>query len=175
MNDSSKDKEKIKTELLLNCNAKHALGVLSASFDHILLPWFMSKTHIKGIIFKNKFLVWPNTIYSNITDIVVTGEIIPNDDKSKLIATARLLPPFNLFKSKQAANWFFGIVMVISWCCVAAGLFLEKTLLATIFTPILIISILYIFIQFTKYIQNPELVDLQERFNKVFKNYIINS
>jgi hypothetical protein len=175
MNDSTKDKDKFETELLLNCNAKHALGVLSASLDHILLPWFMTKTSIKGIIYKNKFLVWPNTIYSNITDIVVTGEIVPNGDKSCLKATSRLLPPFNLFKSKQLVNWFFGIFMVISWCCVAIGMVFDKEVIINIAFPILIIATLYIFIQFTRFIQNPELVDLHKRFHKIFKNYIANS
>lgn len=169
------NQEKYKIEWDLNCSAKDALRILSESTENIIRPWFMTKTNIKGIIINNKFLIWPNTLFSAVTEIVLTGRIIQNGNNSQLIATARLLPPYNLFPSSQAANWFTGITMFIAWLCMAVGLVVGKDFLVKIFMPVFVITCVYNLIQLVKYIQKPELVDLKKHFHSIFKGHIKDS
>ena len=175
MASSTKNKEKIQIELNLTCSATEAIELLSESVENFILPWFMTNTSIKGFVVNNKFFLWPNTLFSTLTETVLTGQITQNKEGAYLSATARILPPFNLFPDKQAANWFAGIVMFISWVISAAGMALERMYLTDIFGPVFMVSCVYIIIQFTKYIQKPELVDFEKRFRQIFKNYIKNS
>jgi hypothetical protein len=172
---STKNKEKIKIELNLTCSANEAIKLLSESVENFILPWFMTNTSIKGFIVNNKFFLWPNTLFSTFTETVLTGQIIQNEEGAHLSATARILPPFNLFPNKQTANWIAGFTMFFAWVAIAAGMVLDQMYLTNIFGPIFMISCLYILIQFTKYIQKPELVDFEKRFRQIFKNHIKNS
>lgn len=172
---SIKNKGKIQIELHLSCSANDAIKLLSESVENFILPWFMTNTSIKGFVVNNKFFLWPNTLFSTFTETVLTGQIIQNKEGSYLSATARILPPFNLFPNRQAANWLAGITMFIAWVISAAGMVLERKYLTDIFGPIFVVSCLYILIQFTKYIQKPELVDFEKRFRQIFKNHIKNS
>jgi hypothetical protein len=115
-------KDKIRIEWELNCSASDALNQLSESLEFFLLPWFMTKTSVKGFIYNNKFLAWPNTFFSAPTQIILTGKITPNGKNSTLVATARLLPPFNLFPLKQSVNWISGLTMFAAWLGMVAGL-----------------------------------------------------
>lgn len=172
MASSTKNKEKIKIELQLSCNENDAIQLLSESVENFILPWFMTKTSIKGFVVNNKFFLWPNTLFSACTETVLTGQIIQNGEGAHLSATARILPPFNLFPNKQAANWLAGITMFIAWVISAVGMVFDRMYLTDIFGPVFMISCLYILIQFTKYIQKPELVDFDRRFRQIFKNHI---
>jgi hypothetical protein len=169
------NKEKTRIEWELNCTANEAIDILSDSVENFIRPWFMTKTNLKGFILNKKFLIWPNTLYSGPTELVLTGKIIQNGEKSYLSATARILPPFNLFPSKQAANWLSGLAMFAAWLSMVAGLILENENIVTICMPIFIVTCAYNLIQFTKYIQKPELVDLKKRFHKIFSNHIVDS
>jgi hypothetical protein len=167
--------EKYQIELFLDCSEEDAIKLLSKSVENFLKPWFITKTNIKGFIVKNKFLVWPNTIFSSINEIALTGKIVQNGEGSYLSATARILPPFNLLPNKQSVNWIAGITMFIAWVASTAGMIIEEMYLPMIFGPIFMASCIYILIQFTKYIQKPELVDLGKRFRQIFKDHIKNS
>ncbi len=170
-----KRNEKYKIELYLDCSKEEAIKLLSMSVENFLRPWFVTKTSIKGFIAKNKFLVWPNTIFSSINEIALTGKIVQDGEGSYLSATARILPPFNFFPNKQSVNWIAGITMFIAWVASATGMILEEMYLLKIFSPIFVVSCIYIIIQFTKYIQKPELVDLEKRFRQIFNDHIKDS
>jgi hypothetical protein len=65
--------------------------------------------------------------------------------------------------------------MFIAWLISGAGMVFDRMYLTDIFGPFFMVSCLYILIQFTKYIQKPELVDFEKRFRQIFKNQIKDS
>jgi len=164
--------EKFNLEWDLNCPADEALSLLSKSVECFVRPWFLTNTGMKGFIVGNKFLIYPNTVFSGLTDIVVVGKIDEIEDYSQLTATARLLPPFSWFPSKQSANIVSGLIMVISWVCIGVGMVTENSFLSSIFVPFFVVTCLYNLIQLTRFIQKPELIDLKDRFYRIFKNQV---
>jgi hypothetical protein len=168
-------KEIKKIEFELNCSLFKAIEILSHTVENFFLPWFISKTQIKGFITGNKFLVWPNTLYSGIFDIVIEGELIEKEEKTILSATARILPTFSWLPNRTAVNWMSGTSMVLAWFGCIAALFLKREIILMIFGCVFAVTCLYNLIQFKKYLQNPELVDIEKRFVQIFKPHIINS
>lgn len=62
--------------------------------------------------------------------------------------------------------------MVFAWLGIVAGLVLGKEYLIDIFMTLFLITCVYNLIQFTKYIQKPELVDFEKHIYIIFKNNI---
>lgn len=156
----------------LKCSHEEALSVLSNSVENVLLPWFFSKTNIKGFVINSKFYIWPNTLYSGISDICIVGKIEQSNSICNLTAKSKILPPFNLFKQNNKMNWLVGIIMIFSWLLLSFSLITENSTLETASFCLFIPSAIYILIQFNKYIQKPELIDLEKRLKEVFNNYI---
>lgn len=168
-------KEKTQIKLELNCSADYAIKLLSESVDTFILPWFMTKKNIKGFVFNNKFWVWPNTIASSINETALVGKIVQYKQRSYVSATAKIIPPFNLLPNKKVVNCIAVILMVSSWMLFAAGGIFALPYLTKIFGPLFMISCVYILVQFTQFIQKPELVSLEKRFCNIFENYISNN
>jgi hypothetical protein len=172
---STNIKEIKKIELELNCSLFNAVELLSNSVENFFLPWFISKTQIRGFITGNKFLVWPNTLYSGILDIVIEGELIEKEEIKLLSATARIMPPFSWFPNRTAVNWISGTSMVHAWLGCIAAMFLRNEIILIIFGSVFAVTCIYNLIQFKKYLQKPELVDIEKRFVQIFNQHIINS
>lgn len=164
--------KKITIDLNLNCSKEEALDVLYKSVECIFLPWFLSQSKIKGFVSGNTFYIWPNTLYSKITDMALTGRLDTIANQTKLIAYSRILPPFKFFQQSKAKNWGIGVIMIIAWMACTFALITEKTKLAIYSAYILMPSILYLLIQFNQYIQEPELLDMEKRLKAIFANYI---
>ncbi|VVS91430.1 hypothetical protein [Desulfoluna spongiiphila] len=163
---------KITIDWSLNCSQHEALEIMSQSIENIFLPWFASQSNMKGLISDNTFHIWPNTLYSGITDIGITGEIVPVNNCCQLVAYSRIIPPFRYFKQNSKLNWTICLIMVASWVTTVFAMVTGKSTLSQYSMYVFFPSTLYGLIQFTKYIQEPELVDLEKRLKAIFSNYI---
>jgi hypothetical protein len=163
---------KITIDLKLNCSQQEASDLLAQSVENIFLPWFMSRTNIKGIVSNSSFHIWPNTLYSGISDIGITGRIIPDENHCKIEAFSRILPPFSYFKQSISLNWLVGFIMVASWLAVVVAMVTDNIKLLSFSMYLLVPSIAFVFLQFTKYIQAPELIDIEKKITKIFEQYI---
>lgn len=159
-------------ELVLDCSAKEAVDLLEQSVENPIRPWFMTKTSIKGFVYEGGFLIWPNTVFSGLTDIVVTGKISSNGERSKLSAYARILPPYRWFHSSFAINFISGLTMVVAWVGALISLITDNHHLLIIFGPLFMVTCSFNLIQTFKFIQKPELVDMRNRFRTIFANHI---
>lgn len=64
--------------------------------------------------------------------------------------------------------------MVLAWFGLLGAMFGGKEMLHLFFAAIFVISCLYNLIQFNRYVQNPELVDFENQFINIFREYINN-
>ena len=163
---------KFRLELNLKCSAQDAVNLLDQTVESPIRPWFMTKTSMKGFVHEDGFLVWPNTIFSGLTDIVVTGKISPVGDRSKLSAYARILPPFRWFPSTQILNWISGLTMVGAWVGMVVSVVTVNHHLIKLFGPLFAITCVFNLLQLVKFIQKPELVDMKNRFQTIFAHHI---
>lgn len=167
------DTDKVSIEWDLTCTSAMAISLLSQSTESMIRPWFLSKTDVKGVIMGKRFILWPNTVVAGILETLIIGKIIPDGKQAHLSATVRLVPPYNLFPINQAVNWISGVLMVISWLLIVAGVVFDKELLTKIFVPLFLLTGILNLIQFTKYVVKPELTDLCKYLNNIFSKYRI--
>lgn len=171
--DNDQQPEKFDIEWELNCDAQQARDLLAASVESFIRPWFVTKTNIKGFVLKDKFYIWPNTVFSSPSKIMISGRICTNGTTSTLTAKARLLPPYNIFTSSPALNWASGILMFVSWTCLAIGMFAGVEWLLNIAVPVFVVTCLFNLIQLVKFVQKPELVDTVNIVHGIFKEHIV--
>ena len=156
----------INIEWNLSCPQSVALKKLRNSVDTSFgLGWYKIRGRVEDTYLK----IWTKTPGMRGLSIATgKGEIIQNQNNtSQLMVSLAISWPFYYFKFSKMVMRFVVILGILSWCISLTGAFFSKyDILADMFFPVGVCSILLIILSFVRYLGESELNDLSRFLEK---------
>ncbi len=156
----------------LSCSKSDALDKLNDAFDKkSLIGWYKIQGKIEG----NSFKIWTQTPGMRGKRISIgKGKIIENgNDVSSLKASISIVWPFSYFRFSSIALSVIIFIAVVSWVLsLVGGIFSEYETLSNIVFPVMLASILLLFLSFIRYLGESEKNDLHKFLKGIFSSYI---